>query len=156
MSKLYVFVASLLGCLLAQFLKPFCHYAIHREWDWKLVGASGRMPSSHASLVTALAISIGLTDGFNSNTFYIALCFACITCFDAANVRYYAGQNISLVHKLIDDLKELSNMKLPLDDPIYQKKMKEVLGHTYFEVLGGIILGVVVSYLCYFIFGGTF
>lgn len=155
MSKLYVFVACLSACLLAQLLKPLGYYFINNKWDFKLIAASGGMPSSHTSLVTALSVSVGLTDGFTSNTFYIALCFACIISFDAANVRYYAGQNISLTHKLISDLKELTSMNLRLDDPIYQKKMKEVLGHTYFEVLGGIILGIAVSYLCYFIFGGT-
>ncbi|MDO4377637.1 MAG: divergent PAP2 family protein [Erysipelotrichia bacterium] len=156
MSKLYVFVASVSACLLAQLLKPIGYFVLHNKWDFKLIGASGGMPSSHTALVTALSISVGLTDGFTSNTFYIALCFACIISFDAANVRYYAGQNISLTHKLINDLKELNSMKIRFDDPIYQKKMKEVLGHTYFEVLGGIILGIAVSYLCYIIFGGTF
>ena len=69
---------------------------------------------------------------------------------DAANVRYYAGQNIQLTKKLIDDLTELGQLKPT--DPIYQKKMKEVLGHTYFEVLGGIITGLSTSFLYYLFF----
>ena len=114
------------------------------------------MPSSHSSLVTALTLAVGLTEGFDSTLFYISLCFSCIICFDAANVRYYASQNISLTKKLIDDLKELHDLDLPFEDPIYQKKMKDVLGHTYFEVLGGIILGVLVVFVCYIIMKGAY
>ena len=58
--------------------------------------------------------------------------------------------------KLIDDLKELHDLDLPFEDPIYQKKMKAVLGHTYFEVLGGIILGVLVVFVCYIIMKGAY
>ncbi len=128
---------------MAQILKPFCYYAIHGEWKSKLFFANGSMPSSHSSLVTGLAIAVAFKDGLASSTFAIACALACIVCFDAANVRYYAGQNISITQKLIDDLKELSELKLNFDDPIYSKKMKEVLGHTYMEVFGGVLLGIV-------------
>ena len=59
------------------------------------------------------------------------------------NVRYYAGQNIQITQQLIKDISELSQIKL--DDPIYFTKMKDVLGHKGFEVLGGIILGLIVA-----------
>ena len=156
MSKTFIAISAISACLAAQILKPIWYYSLHKKWKFSLIGASGGMPSSHSSLVTALTLAVGLTEGFDSTLFYISLCFSCIICFGAANVRYYAGQNISLTKKLIDDLKELHDLDLPFEDPIYQKKMKAVLGHTYFEVLGGIILGVLVVFVCYIIMKGAY
>ena len=156
MNKFYVPVAAASACILAQLLKPVGHYLIHRNWNPRLVFSSGDMPSSHSALVSALTLAIGLTDGFDTNVFYISLCFSVIVCYDAANVRFYAGKNISVTQKLIDDLKDLFGSDIVLNDKIYMDKMKGVLGHTYFEVTGGVILGLVVSYLYYIWFTGAF
>ncbi|MDI9540140.1 MAG: divergent PAP2 family protein [Bacillota bacterium] len=156
MNKFYVPVAAASACILAQLLKPVGHYLIHRNWNPRLVFSSGDMPSSHSALVSALTLAIGLTDGFDTNVFYISLCFSVIVCYDAANVRFYAGKNISVTQKLIDDLKDLFGSNIVLNDKIYMDKMKGVLGHTYFEVTGGVILGLIVSYLYYIWFTGAF
>lgn len=138
-------IAGTLGCILAQFVKPFVYFAIHRQWKPELFYLNGSMPSSHSALVSSLTVAVGLKEGCSSTMFAISLALACIVCFDAANVRYYAGANISVTQKLINDLKELSELKIDFDNPIYAKKMKDVLGHTYMEVLGGILLGILVA-----------
>lgn len=145
--KYFPLICGAAGCIIAQLVKPFCYYAIHRKWRPELFYLNGSMPSSHSALVSALAIAVGIKEGVDSTMFALALALACIVCFDAANVRYYAGQNISVTQKLIDDLKELSELKIDFEDPIYAKKMKDVLGHTYVEVAGGIILGIIVALL---------
>ena len=152
LDRMYPFYSAIIACALAQILKPFIYLWLNREWDPKLFFAAGKMPSSHVALVSSLCMSVGLVDGFSSTLFAVTLTFSLVIAFDAANVRYYAGQNISLTKKLIDDLAELG--QLELNDPIYHKKMKEVLGHTYFEVLGGAITGVLTSYLYYLLFVG--
>ena len=145
--KLYPLLSALAGCLIAQFLKPFFSLFFRKKFDPALMFSSGKMPSSHSAAVAALTLAIGLSSGFDSYPFQIVLVFSIIVCYDAANVRYYAGQNISLTKKLIDDLKELNTISF--DDPIYEKKIKDVLGHTYFEVLSGILVGCLVAYLIY-------
>ncbi|MBQ3384659.1 MAG: divergent PAP2 family protein [Erysipelotrichaceae bacterium] len=150
LDKMYPFYAAALAIVLAQVLKPVIHWLITREWKNDLFLAAGSMPSSHVSGVSSLCLAVGILDGFRSTLFAVTLTFSIIIAFDAANVRYYAGQNIQLTKKLIDDLTELGQLKPT--DPIYQKKMKEVLGHTYFEVLGGIITGLSTSYLYYLFF----
>lgn len=40
---------------------------------------------------------------------------------------------------------------IKLDDPIYTIKLKEVLGHKWIEVFGGIILGVIITLMMYYI-----
>lgn len=49
-----------------------------RRWDPKQLLGSGGMPSSHSSTVTALAISIGLQDGFGGQLFAVASILACV------------------------------------------------------------------------------
>ena len=53
--------------------------------------------------------------------------------------------NIKITQQLIKDVR--SQMHIPLIDPIYSTKIKEVLGHNWIEVAGGILLGMIVA-LC--------
>ena len=84
-------------------------------------------------------------EGFDSTLFAIAAIFGFIVIYDAINVRWYAGRNIQLTRQLISDLNEM--FKLPLDDPIYSEKMKDVLGHKLIEAIGGFIVGVVTAFV---------
>lgn len=154
LDRMYPFYAALIACVLAQLLKPVCYWIWHRRWHTYLFFAAGGMPSSHVALVAALSLSTGLVERFSSTIFAVTLGFSCIVAFDAANVRYYAGQNIRLTKHLLEDLIEQGDID-PNSDPIYTKKMKEVLGHTYLEVLGGAIVGCLTSYIYYLIVVGA-
>ena len=152
LDRMFPFYAAILACVIAQVLKPFLYYLINRKWEFIRIFSSGGMPSSHVALVSSLCLAVGLVEKFSSTIFAVTLAISLIIAFDAANVRYYSGQNIALTKKLIDDLVELGNLKA--EDPIYHKKMKEVLGHTYIEVIGGAITGLITCYLYYLAFVG--
>lgn len=137
---------ALLSNIAAQVLKPFIYYYRSGKFDFHYTLACGGFPSSHTSTVTALSIAVGLVEGFDSTLFAVTLVFSIIVVYDAVNVRYYAGKNIQLTQQLITDLAEM--IKLPLDDPIYNEKMKAVLGHRVIEAFGGIVLGVVLTIIC--------
>ena len=131
---------ALLSNGIAQVSKPFVYYYRTGKFDISYTIACGGFPSSHTSTVTALAVAIGLVEGFDSTLFAMAAIFGFIVIYDAVNVRWYAGKNIQLTHQLISELNEM--FKLPLDDPIYSEKMKDVLGHKLIEAIGGFIVGV--------------
>ena len=141
------FVSAMTAAVIAQAVKPFFYYMRHKEWHWKLMGASGGFPSSHTALVSALSVSVGLVEQFRSSIFAVTLALAAIVIYDAANVRYYSGQNAKVTQQLIRDLKE----KYPdlFTDPVYETKLKQVLGHKWREVIGGILLGVAVAFIVY-------
>lgn len=145
----YPFWAAFVANQLAQLLKPIFRYMTTGIWDFSLVFDSGGFPSSHTSLVSALVISVGLHDNFDSTIFAVVLAFSMIVIYDAANVRFYAGRNIQITQQLIKDIQELTQIKL--DDPIYLLKVKEVLGHKWTEVVGGIVVGLCVGGLMYFL-----
>ena len=144
---MYPFWAALFGGISAQLMKPLVYYLKTHKWKPHLVMEAGGMPSSHTALVSALSLAVGIQENFNSTIFAVTLAISLITAYDAANVRYYAGENIRITHQLIRDIQEL--MSLEFNDPIYATKVKEVLGHKWIEVIIGGLWGVVVALLLY-------
>lgn len=141
-SSLYPLVTALLSNILAQVLKTVVYYYRTGKWDFHWVLASGGFPSSHSSTVTALSLSIGIQEGFDSAIFAVTIIFSFIVMYDACHVRYYSGKNIELTQQLVKDLREMTG--LHFDDPIYQEKLKNVLGHKFVEVIGGFVVGLAV------------
>ncbi|NLC54386.1 MAG: divergent PAP2 family protein [Erysipelothrix sp.] len=152
MRQLYPIWVSMAAMAITQVLKPILFYLLHKKWNLRLLFDSGGLPSSHSSMVTSLVLSVGLLEDFSSTIFAVTVVFAFITMYDAANVRYYAGKNIQLTRKLITDLKASESYIQDLDDPIYDMRIKEILGHKWFEVFSGALLGLLIAGLSYFVF----
>ncbi len=145
---MYPFWAAIIANVTAQICKPLYIKIIKGHWDMDLAFASGGFPSSHTATVAALSLAVGIQENFSSTIFAVTLSFALIVCYDAANVRYYAGQNIRITQQLIKDIQELTSTKL--DDPIYLTKVKNVLGHKWVEVFGGIGHGLMIASILYY------
>ncbi len=137
--EMYPFWSAIISAIIAQALKPLIYYAKTRKWRLQLAFSSGGFPSSHSALVSALALSVGLQEMFRSALFAIALTLAVIVIYDAANVRYYSGQNVKVTQQLVKDVQDALHTEF--EDPIYDVKLKDVLGHRWSEVIAGIILG---------------
>ena len=146
---MYPFWSAILSAVLAQLLKPIVHYMKTGKWNLWLIKDSGGFPSSHSALVTALALSVGLQERFSSTLFVVTLALAVIVVYDAANVRYYAGQNIRLTKQLARDVQEHLNTEF--ENPVYNIKLKDVLGHRWIEVFGGITLGCIVALMIHYL-----
>lgn len=141
-SSFFPLICALVSNIVAQVAKTFVYYYRTGEWDLHWVLASGGFPSSHTSTVTALSLAIGIQEGFDSTIFAVTAIFSFIVMYDACHVRYYSGKNIELTQHLIQDLKQM--MGLNLDDPIYQERLKTILGHKGIEVIGGFIVGLII------------
>jgi len=95
------------------------------------------MPSSHSSVVTALATSVGFEEGIDSALFIVLLFYGLLTIRDALGVRRAAGSQAKLINQMG---KELSNRF-----GITVKSVKEIHGHTTSEVSVGILIGFFIS-----------
>ena len=146
--SMYPLWSAIISALIAQGLKPIIYYIRNHKWNFWLIKESGGMPSSHTALVTALALSVGLQEHFSSTIFAVTAALAVIVIYDAANVRYYSGQNIKVTQQLVKDVQE--NLHTEFDDPIYQIKLKDVLGHRWTEVVGGLFLGAAISLIFHY------
>lgn len=140
----YTLISALTGWFIAQLLKVIFCLISHKKLDLKKFIQSGGMPSSHSALVTGLAVSIGFTEGFNSNLFSICFALAVIVMYDAAGVRRAAGQQAKVINKMTEAWENGL-------DFIQDKKLKEFLGHTPIEVIAGAILGCVIAVVYYFV-----
>ena len=132
-----VLISVLVGWLLAQALKIPTEYFRSRKWMWAMFFAAGGMPSSHTALMVAGTLSVGLYYGFDNPLFAIAVGVTMIIAHDAAGVRRQAGKHAERINLLFDEL--LHGHMWSEDD------LKEIIGHTPLEVIGGIILGLLVA-----------
>ncbi len=136
-----VFITAILAWFLGQFLKVPIEYLTKRRWNWALWFSSGGMPSSHSSLMVATTLSIGLYYGFDSPLFALAFAVSMIVVYDAAGVRRQAGYHAQKINLLFEELFS--------GHPISQERLKEVLGHTPRQVIGGIVLGTLIALIVY-------
>jgi len=127
---------SVLTSSLAQFLKPFTYWRRTGAFNWRHIAETGGMPSSHSAMVSALATGVGLVEGFDSMFFAIAVVLTVIVVYDAANVRREAGTHARMLNLMIAELLE--------GHPLQEEHLKEVLGHTYREVFGGVAFGILI------------
>jgi uncharacterized protein len=132
---------ALVASTLAQVLKVLLILIGERKWMPGRVLETGGMPSSHTSSVAALATMCGLTYGWDSGYFAIAAIFGSIVMYDATGIRRASGMQAELINDLVQELDAV------LREGFAPKPLKELLGHTYFEVFVGFLLGIVVAIL---------
>ena len=130
--------------IVAQVLKLIGYVIKHKKFNFKILTTTGGMPSSHSAGVIGLATTAGLIEGFTSVTFAIALGYSLVVMYDAAGVRRSAGKIAAVLNRIKEDI--YSHKPELIGD-----KLKELLGHTPFEVFVGAILGAFVAYFNHFL-----
>ena len=131
------FIAVFLAWFVSQVFKVIRGILTQGRFNFRWLFDTGGLPSAHAATVAALATAVGLYYGFNSIPFLITLIFTIITMFDAAGVRRSVGRQAGILNKMIDDI--YSKRQVP------ETRLKELLGHTPFEVFAGAFVGILVS-----------
>lgn len=127
-------IAILAGWLAAQGLKYVIKVAQTRSLNhFRQLYSSGSMPSAHSTIVVAIVVIAGLSDGVNSAVFGIAALLALIVMYDAVMVRRSSGEQGLALRALI--LEQNSTIPLP----------RAAQGHTPVEVLAGLVLGMIVG-----------
>ena len=131
------------GWIVASFIKMLIAAWKTHEFDFVYLVSTGGMPSSHSATVSGLAFGIGYTEGFGTPIATLAFAFAIITMFDAATVRYAAGEHAKVLNAIVRDIKELKLKPA--------QRFKELLGHTRTEVLCGMVIGIAwATIVCHF------
>ncbi|HSF83003.1 MAG TPA: divergent PAP2 family protein [Anaerolineales bacterium] len=138
----YALLAGLTAWGIAQIIKVPLEYLQTRNWNWALLLRAGGMPSSHSALVTGVAHATGLFHGFDSPQFALAVALAMVVVYDATGIRRQAGMHATLINAVIRDLAS--------GHPLKGEQLREVLGHTPLEAVGGVILGLLVAQLTWF------
>lgn len=139
----YVLIAGLIAWMIAQILKVPIEYIQTHRWNWALLIQPGGMPSSHSALIVGITHGIGLSIGFGTPLFALAFAISMVIIYDATGIRRQAGKHAELINAMINDL--------AAGNPLKQEQLREVLGHTPLEALGGILLGLVVAQITWMV-----
>ena len=156
----YIINIGATSWILAQLIKTLIAFLLTRKLQVERFWGAGGMPSSHSALTCSVAIGMARMRGFASPEFALALLFAMIVIYDAMGVRRAAGEHAKVLNRLAFDIEIPWIKKIPIikgvqqgkpeetteeSTPLLQKHLKEYLGHTPFEVLGGCLLGILVA-----------
>lgn len=134
-----IFMTTLSAWIIAQTFKVSMGVIRQKRFDFRWFVGTGGMPSSHTAGASCLATAIGLEYGFNSAYFALAAAFTIVVMFDAQGVRRASGKQARILNKVMDDIYWQGR--------IQEGRLRELIGHTPFEVIVGFLLGVTIAVL---------
>ena len=153
----YIINVGVTSWFSAQLIKTVLTFLQYRELRAERLFGAGGMPSSHSALVCSMTVGMAKLVGFDSPLFGLTFAFAMVVMYDAMGVRRAAGEQAKVLNRIIfsrvfdllneeidEDFGEREGEERP-DGAPDQKELKEYLGHTPLEVLGGMLLGVLIA-----------
>ena len=132
-----IFMTTLSAWVIAQTIKVITGVIRQKKFDFRWFVGTGGMPSSHTAGVSCLCTAIGLEYGFDSAYFALAATFAIVVMFDAQGVRRATGRQARILNKITEDIYWQGR--------VGEGRLRELVGHTPFEVIVGFFLGIVVA-----------
>lgn len=137
----HVLITALVAWAAAQVSKALLYVLINKEFKLeRLVGAGG-MPSSHAATVWALMLATAFDVGTASPEFALAFVLAAVVLHDARGVRLETGKQAQTITAITEFLKKGTTIELP------EIELKELVGHTPFQVIVGSAMGIITAIL---------
>jgi len=132
------FMSAIISLVLAQAIKPAIAVYTGKKFEKRLFWTTGGMPSSHSATVCALTTSIGMTYGIGTVYFAISFFLALITMHDAIGIRQQAGKQAEVIN-------EWSTILAKMSSDFSQEHLKTMLGHSFTQVFGGGVFGIVIA-----------
>ena len=131
---------SIIAWAVAQISKFFVNLATSGNRDWHYLLTGGGMPSSHSATVCACAASVAYFHGFGSTYFALAAVLAVVVMYDAFNVRQETGKQARVLNYIMENWPQMK------PEEIFDKALKELVGHTPLQVVMGALLGVAIGW----------
>lgn len=139
-------ITAVLSWAIAQVLKIFIHWWVTKKFDIMRLFGDGGMPSGHSATVSSMAVLCALIYGAGSFQFAITAMLAIIVCHDAMGVRLETGKQARVLNEI------LQSIDVMLSDEVAEVKLKEMVGHTAYQVVAGVIIGCLNAVVMYFFF----
>jgi acid phosphatase family membrane protein YuiD len=124
---------------IAQLTKTVVALIQGKGLQYRLLFMSGGMPSAHSAAVSALATCTGIVNGLNSVVFAISVVLAFIVMYDAMNVRHSIGEQSAIINRIVEEIK----LRRPMTE--LKSDLRELVGHTPFQVYIGATIGIVIA-----------
>jgi acid phosphatase family membrane protein YuiD len=136
-------LAALVSGVVAQALKPFVDVLQKREFNPFRFLDTGGMPSSHTAVVTTLTLGVAVYQGVSSPLFGISLIVSLYFIFEATGLRQEVGNQARVLNEVVERLKVRGSHH------VEPEVLRELIGHTWIEVVAGLALGTIVALLMY-------
>jgi acid phosphatase family membrane protein YuiD len=138
--ELIYLVTPVLTWMVVGPIKFFISSIRYRRWAFDLVG-NGGFPSNHSAVVSSMATLIALREGMGHPAFGVAVTLAFIVMIDANSLRQHVGRHAVTLNRLNEGKEDYVILR-------------ERMGHTRFEIAGGILTGIGMGFLIYTVLGG--
>ena len=137
-----ILISAVMALITSQVAKTFVGIARYGRSDllrtpWRLIWAGG-MPSSHSAFTVAPLTVIGLKEGLGDPLFGLGFLITCIAIYDRGRM-FHIYSNFQKRFPFLQN--EVEN------DP----QLKDLVGHSPFEIIIGIMIGIVSGLLAYFL-----
>ncbi len=132
-------MSAVVGWVVAQVLKTLIDMWLNKSFSAERLVGSGGMPSSHSSTVCALVTAAAYTYGLGSAEFAVSFVLAAVVMYDAMGVRRETGKQAKLLNMIMEQ------QFFTFDNELFQKRLKEFVGHTPLQVAAGAVLGIVIA-----------
>jgi hypothetical protein len=133
-----VFIIPIAAWFVAQALKVIIQSAREKRLTLRYMLSAGGMPSAHATLVCALATTVGIVHGVDSGLFAISVVLAAIVMYDAASVRQTVDKQSAALSQLL--------VNFPKTQLEFERYFQQLVGHTRFQVIVGATLGILLAW----------
>lgn len=90
----------------------------------------GGFPSTHTTIMSSVVFLTGFKEGFCTPLFSLGLGALLILIIDAHGLRRKVGEQAKLLNMLQKE-----------------KTLRERMGHTWCEIMGGLVLGMILGYI---------
>jgi acid phosphatase family membrane protein YuiD len=114
-----------------------------RRLAFNLVG-NGGFPSNHSAVVTSMATLIALHEGITHPAFGVAVTLAFIVMIDANSLRQHVGRHAVAINRLAAG----TTADGTASEHVH---LRERMGHTLVEIGGGIVTGIAMGHLIYWL-----
>jgi len=85
-----------------------------------------------------LAVVVGHSEGYHTSIFSLAVIFSLFVITEATGLRQEIGQQARLLNDLMDGALR--------GEPVSRRRLRELVGHTWAEVGGGLVSGLVFAW----------
>lgn len=143
----YVLMSAIVGWFSAQLIKVIIElFNKEKKSLIRVLFSTGGMPSSHSSAVVSLCIACAIGEGLSSPFFAVTLVLAGVVMIDASGVRYETGKQAKIINRITKELFSGNAEEI-------NSGLKELVGHTPFQVVMGAALGIIVAVAMAFAMG---
>lgn len=129
------FLAAILVQLSCQLFKVFLYSIKESRFAIDYFLSAGGFPSSHSAFVTALTTSVAIQSGIGSDVTAVAAVLSIIVIYDSLRLRGQVEHQAAFLNRIREE-------HYP-----HEEKLSERVGHTFPEVAGGVLYGLLLAFL---------